>query len=67
MLSIRLFDTCDDFELIPASLSSLSFVSTQVKANDLMSVMTPNIKRSLFSDDDEDSGLDMDEHNTMYT
>ncbi|XP_063416102.1 M-phase inducer phosphatase 1-B-like [Mytilus trossulus] len=62
MLSRRLFDTCD--ELIQASLSSLSFDSTPVKANDLMSVMTSNIKQSLLPNDDdhEDSGLGMDEH-----
>ncbi|XP_076099341.1 M-phase inducer phosphatase-like [Mytilus galloprovincialis] len=64
MLSRRLFDTCDDFDVIPASISSLSFDSTPVKADDLMSVMTPNIKRSLFRVDDEDSGLGMDDHIT---
>ncbi|VDI06894.1 M-phase inducer phosphatase [Mytilus galloprovincialis] len=65
MLSRRLFDTCDDFDVMPASISSLSFDSTPVKSDDLMSVMTPNIKRSLFPDDDEDSGLGMDDHITF--
>ncbi|CAC5366996.1 STG [Mytilus coruscus] len=62
MLSKRLFDTDDEFDAISASVSTLSFDSTPVKADDLMSVMTPNIKRSLFPDDDDDSGLGMDDH-----
>ncbi|XP_052090304.1 M-phase inducer phosphatase-like [Mytilus californianus] len=64
MLSKRLFDTYDEFNVIPASVSTLSFDSTPVKANDLMSVMTPNIKRNLFPGDDDDSGLGMDDHIT---
>ncbi|XP_063421003.1 M-phase inducer phosphatase-like [Mytilus trossulus] len=65
MLSRRLFNTCDDFDVIPASMSSLRFDSTPVKADDLMSVITQNIKRTLFPDDDEDSGLGMDDHITF--
>ncbi|VDI63911.1 M-phase inducer phosphatase [Mytilus galloprovincialis] len=65
MLSKRLFDTDCDFDAISASVSTLSFDATPVKADNLMSVMTPNIKRSLFPDDDEDSGLGMDDHITL--
>ncbi|XP_063416637.1 M-phase inducer phosphatase-like [Mytilus trossulus] len=65
MLSRRLFDTDCDFDVIPACMSSLRFDATPVKTDDLMSVMTPNIKRSLFLDDDEDSGLGMDDHVTF--
>ncbi|XP_071123932.1 M-phase inducer phosphatase 2-like [Mytilus edulis] len=67
MHSRRLFDTCDDLDVIPASISSLRFDSSPVKANDIMSVLTPNIKQSLFFDDDEDSGLGMDDHITCTT
>ncbi|CAC5411345.1 unnamed protein product [Mytilus coruscus] len=47
-----------------ASISTLRFDSTPVKANDLMSVMAPNINRNQFPGDDEDSGLGMDDHIT---
>ncbi|XP_071167163.1 M-phase inducer phosphatase-like [Mytilus edulis] len=62
MLSKRLFDTVDEFDTFPAFVSTLSFDSTPVKTDNLTCVMTStNIKRSLFTDDDEDSGLGMDD------
>ncbi|CAC5367022.1 STG [Mytilus coruscus] len=64
MLSKRLFDTDDEFNTISASVSTLSFETTPVKTDNLMSVMTPNIKRSMFPDDDQDSGLGMEDHVT---
>ncbi|CAG2231480.1 unnamed protein product [Mytilus edulis] len=50
MLSRRLFDiqVDDEFDTIPASVSSLSFDSPPVKDNDLMSVMTPTVKEIFF-------------------
>ncbi|XP_076100845.1 M-phase inducer phosphatase-like [Mytilus galloprovincialis] len=62
MLSKRLFDTVDEFDTFPAFVSTLSFDYTPVKTDNLTCVMTTNIKRSLFTDDDEDSGLGMDDH-----
>ncbi|XP_071171044.1 M-phase inducer phosphatase 2-like [Mytilus edulis] len=67
MLSKRLFDTDDEFDAFPDSVSTLSFDCTPVMADNFMSLMTPNIKRSPFPDDDEDSGLGMDEHGTCTT
>ncbi|XP_076101747.1 M-phase inducer phosphatase-like [Mytilus galloprovincialis] len=66
MLSRRLFDieVDDEFYTIPASVSSLSFDSPPVKDNAILSVMTPNSKRNLFLDDDDDSGLGMEDHFT---
>ncbi|XP_052099078.1 M-phase inducer phosphatase-like [Mytilus californianus] len=66
MLSRRLFEIIvdDEFDTIPAFVSTLSFESTPVKANDLMSVVTSNSKQNLFLDDDDDSGLGMDDHIT---
>ena len=61
MLSRRLFDD-DEPRTVPESFAVFQFDVTPVKADSILSVVTPNIKRNLFLDSDEDSGLGMDDH-----
>ena len=62
MLSRRLFQNSEQSEMIPASICELNLYSTPVKADDIMFIVTPDRKRYLFPEPDEDSGLGMDDH-----
>ena len=62
MLSRRLFQNSEQSEIIPASMSELNLYSTPEKADEIMSIITPDRRRNLFPEPDEDSGLGMDDH-----
>ena len=64
MLSRRLFQNSEQSEIIPASMSELNLYSTPEKADEIMSIITPDRRRNIFPEfePDEDSGLGMDDH-----
>ena len=63
MPSKRLFQNSEESDLMVADICQLNLDSTPVKADDIISfVVTPNVKRSLFLEPDENSDLSKDDH-----
>ena len=63
MPSKRLFQNSEESDVMLADICQLNLDSTPVKADDIISfVVTPNVKRSLFLEPDENSNFSKDDH-----